>query len=366
MLNFLFLLNMIVSLGIAIFIFVNFIKNYKDNIALRKILFLFLIIGIIFLINSIIFLLWSFNVFVYSPQDFLIVHSTLTSIEAIILLIILYRLRNNKKIFYLLLIYLISISSIMLGWNVPHFFLISSLALMFMLFLLLISNQQFKRIAKFAIFYCSISLLLEVVFLLKNQLSPITGLVSNLFFFLFIFFFLIDLKEIPYTGYENKVKISRSNYFFDFLRYFIFIIILTNFVFIGTLAIHEAGHFFVAKMVPDCGLEKIVYEGKLPHTEILCDNSTNSIDKILLGGFLVPVIVALLFFFGGGKFMKETSFLIIGFDILIAYKDFIELGLSSIVSTIFSIFGAIVVILAILALAKSRTTEENFISLTGN
>jgi hypothetical protein len=177
-------------------------------------------------------------------------------------------------------------------------------------------------------------------------------------------FFLLDIKKLPITPIERNSKFKKNYYIFDFLRYFIFIIILTNFIFIGTLAIHEAGHFFVSKLSPDCDLERIVYEGKLPHTEILCNNYAESMDKIIFGGIFLPVIVAFLFFFGGGTFMKETSLLILGFNILISYKDFIDLGFSQTISTFFSMFGGGIIFLAIAILAKSRTTEEEFIHLS--
>lgn len=362
--NFLFLINILVSLCISIFIFINFINNNKRYPELKKIFFLFFVIGFIFLLYSVVFTLWFFNLTSYSPEDFLLVHSILVSIEAILLLLMIYNLRKNKKIFYLFFIYLIFILSVIMGWNFSNFLLLSSLMLILILFILFISVPSFTRISKFAIFYCSISLLLEITFLFKNQPSPIISLISNVFFFLFILFFLIDLKNIQVIVHEKKLSLKKNYYIFDFLRYFIFIVILTNFVFVGTLAIHEAGHFFVSKLTTDCNLERIIYDGTLPHTEILCEGSIVSISKIIFGGIFLPVLVAFLFFFGGGTFMKEISLLIIGFDILIAYKDFIDLGFSQTLSTFFSMFGAGIVILAILILAKSRTTEEDFIHLT--
>ncbi|MGY4884303.1 MAG: hypothetical protein ACP5NZ_01865 [Nanobdellota archaeon] len=130
------------------------------------------------------------------------------------------------------------------------------------------------------------------------------------------------------------------------------------------MAIHEGGHFSISKLNPNCNLERIVYEGGLPHTEILCNNFVTSTNWIIFGGIFIPVIVALLLFFGGGTFMKEIALLIIGFDILISYEDFIDLGFSQNISVFFSIFGAAIVLLAIAILAKSRTTEEEFISLS--
>lgn len=364
MLNLLFLLNVLISLSIAVFISINFVKNNKKYPSLKRIFFLLLVMGFIFVLYSAVFSLWLLNLTVYNSQDFLLIHSILVSIEAFLLLLIIYNLRKNKKIFYLFFIYLIFLFSVIIGWNFSNFLLMSSLMLIMVLFILLISVPNFTRISKFAIFYCSISLLLEITFLFKNQPSPIIGLISNLFFFLFIFFFLMDIKYIHILNSNKKIKFKKSYYLFDFLRYFIFIVILTNFVFVGTLAIHEGGHFFVSKLATDCELERIIYDGSLPHTEILCNNSPDSLNKIIFGGIFLPVLVAFLFFFGGGTFMKEISLLIMGFDILISYKDFIDLGFSQTISSFFSMFGVGIIILAILILAKSRTTEEDFIHLT--
>ncbi len=365
MINFLFLLNALISLAIAIFLIFNFIINNKKYPKLGNAFLLLFLMGFIFLIYSLVFSLVVFNVTTYNPSDFLFIHSILISVESIFLLILIYNIRKNKKIFYLLFIYLIFIFSILMGWNFPNFLLISSLMLIMILFILLISIPQFARISKFAIFYCSISLLLEVILIFKNQSSILMSLISNLFFFVFILFFVIDLKKIPFSSSEKKHSFKKKYYLFDFIRYFIFIVILTNFVFIGTIAIHESGHFFVSKLFTDCDLERIVYEGSLPHTEILCGNSPDSLGIIILGGIFVPVLVAFLFFFGGGTFMKEISLLILGFNIVISYKDFIDLGFSNVLSSFFSMFGGAIIILGILILAKSRTTEEEFIHLTG-
>jgi hypothetical protein len=363
MIKFLFLLNTFVCLGISLFLIINFFKSTK-KLHLKKALFLFLLMGLVFLLPSIVFLSWSFNLAVYNFNDLLFIHSIIVFFEAILLLIIIYQLRKNKKIFYLLFIYLIFILSFLMGLDFSTFLLISSLLFIMILFIILISIPYFSRISKSAILYTSVSIFLQIPLLIRNEFSSTAILISNLFFFIFLLFFIKDLKTIPQISYEKNIKLKYNRYIFDFLRYFVFIIILTNFIFIGVLAIHEAGHFFVSKLSPDCDLERIVYEGNLPHTEILCSTPTDSsMNRIIFGGIFLPVIVALLFFFGGGTFMKEISLLILGFDILISYKDFIDLGFSQNISIFFSIFGVIIILLAIGILAKSRTTEEEFIHL---
>jgi hypothetical protein len=180
-----------------------------------------------------------------------------------------------------------------------------------------------------------------------------------------MFNFLKRVKEFPPSYFEEKIKLEKRSYLFDFLKYFIFIVILTNFIFIGTITIHEAGHFVFSKIVPGCSFGKIVYEGNLPHTEILCDNSPNSENMVLLGGILLPILISLLFLFGGGTFMKEIALLIFGFNFVITYQDLLDLGFSKNISIFSSILGGMMILLAIGLLAKSRTTEEEFIHLGG-
>ena len=363
MIKVLLLLNALITLAIALFLIVKFTKINKDSPS-RRAYFLLFLMGTIFILPCLLFLLWFLGIISYNSSDLLFIHSIIIFFEAILLLLIVHYFRRSKKVFYLLFIYLIFIFSMVIGLNFSDMLLISSLLLILILFILLISFPDFAKSSRFAIFYSSISLFLQIILLFQDQFSPIITLISNIFFLIFLFFFLLDINNISTRFFERKIlRLKHSHYLFDFLRYFVFIIILTNFIFIGVLATHEGGHFLISKLTPNCGLERIVYEGGLPRTEILCDNSVSSTNKILFGGIFIPIIVALLFFFGGGTFMKEISLLIIGFDILISYKDFIDLGFSQNVSTFFSIFGGVIILLAIGILAKSRTTEEEFIHL---
>jgi hypothetical protein len=364
MIKILLFLNILVSLGISLFLIIHFIRPNKES-HLKRTFFLLFLMGLSFLLLCSILTFWSFNLAAYSQFDLLFIHSIIVFFEAILLLIIIYSLRKNKKVFYLLFIYLIFVLSLIIGLDFSNFLLISSLLVIMILFILLLSISDFGRSCKFAILYSSISLFLQILLLFQNQFSPIVSLISNVFFFIFLFFFLRDIRRLSEIFFERRtLRLRHNNYLFDFLRYFVFIIILTNFIFIGVLAVHEGGHFMVSKLNPNCDLERIVYEGTLPHTEILCNNSAISTNSIIFGGIFIPIIVALLLFFGGGTFMKEISLLIIGFDILVSYKDFLDLGFSTSISAFFSIFGGIVILIAIGILAKSRTTEEEFIHLS--
>ena len=79
---------------------------------------------------------------------------------------------------------------------------------------------------------------------------------------------------------------------------------------------------------------------------------------VILGGLFAPLLIALLLLVGGGHLMKEISILIIGFNLIISYKDFLELGVSENVTIFAVIIGCILVVLGVGFLSMFRT-EEN-------
>lgn len=362
MVNVLFLLNFLVTLSISIFLIYNFFKIGRQSIH-KKMFFLFSLLGIMFFLFSILLFLWSFNIIEYLYADCILINAIMVSFESVLFFIAIYSTRKNKKLFYLLLMYVIIFLSIFIG-GFANLILFSSLLLIMILFLLIINSEYFHLSSRLGIFYASLSLFLQFSSLFYEGSYLTILLICNISFSILIFFFIHEFKKTPPLLLTKKdIKLTGENYFLDFLRYFVFIIILTNFIFIGTLAIHEGGHFVSSKFVSGCRFEKIVYEGGFPRTEILCGDSSTSINIILLGGILFPILVALLLFFGGGAFIRKLAFMIIGFNILISYQDFIDLGLSQNISLFFSIIGAVTIILTIAFLAKSRTNEEEFINL---
>jgi hypothetical protein len=177
--------------------------------------------------------------------------------------------------------------------------------------------------------------------------------ISSTTFLIFLIYFLNHLKIHPPQITKNPEK--KENYFLTFVKYFIFIIILTNFVFIGTIGIHEFGHFSVSKLY-DCEYRHIVIQEQTAFTELLCQNLPTNF-YVLLGGILLPFFVAFLLFISGGKFIKEIAILMTGFNLLASYKDLSDLGLSDNIILTSIILGILTLILGIALLAKSKTEE---------
>ena len=173
---------MLVSLGIVFFLIFNFIKFNKYS-TLKRIFFLFFLLSLVFLLSSVLFFFWVFNIIAYNPGDLLFIYSILTFFEAVLLMFMVYSLRKNKKIFYLLFIYLIFIISAIFGLNFSNFLLLSSFLFILIIFILLLPIPYFTRMSKFAIFYSSLSLFLQILLLFWNRFLPAAILISNIFFF---------------------------------------------------------------------------------------------------------------------------------------------------------------------------------------
>lgn len=357
----LFLINFIISFGIAIFLFWNFWKRHKIP-ELKKPFNLFLLIGLLYLALSTFSFFWAFNIFQYELRDFLLIKSLMVLLQTVFLFNLIYIFRNNRKIFYFFFCYLGVLSAGLIGVSIPQILLICSFIITILLFILLIPIRGFEKISWLGILYASIFLIIQILSLFFEKVYFFGTLISNILFFVLIFIFVKNVENFPLEFFQRPIRYRKKYYFLDFLRYFIFIIILTNFIFIGTITIHEAGHLLTSRAF-DCGFGRIIYEGGLPHTEILCGGDFNALSKVILGGMFLPLFIAILFFFAGGTFIKEVGMLILGFDFMISYKDFLDLGLSSNIGIFFSVIGAIFVLVAIALLAKSRTTEDELLHL---
>jgi hypothetical protein len=171
---------------------------------------------------------------------------------------------------------------------------------------------------------------------------------------LFLFFLAEFLKTLQRPmKIRHYPKPLQTSPIVPFLKHLIFIIIITNFVFIGTVTVHELGHA-VSAQISNCEGTRIIYEmNSFPHTEINCEN-TSLKQNWVLAGILFPLAIALLLMFGGGTSIKEIALEIIGFNLAISYLDYQVLGLPKSISIIVMVFGISLSVLGLALLAKSR------------
>lgn len=351
-----FLINFLVSLTIFLFLLKGFFKHYRNKRTGRIVQNL-LIIGFLYLVLAGVSLLWFFDVLVYNSGDYLAIYSILIIIQSLLLFGAVFLFSLNKNLFYFLFLYLMSFFS--LFSPIFNFFILSLIAsflLTLVLFVYLSSRKDVYRKAGYVgILYSIISLVFQVFLLIGTEDMHLFSLVSNLLFLILIFNLIKDLKKYPLLHleyFQNKEK----PYFLILLRHFIFIVVLTTFMFIGTIGIHELGHLVISKFY-DCEYGRIVYEGDFLRTEILCKNFPDNI-FILLGGILIPVLLAVVLFTIGERFIRGVSLLIIGFNLIASNKDFSDLGISDNFVVLSLFIGAIFLIMGIIMFAKSRVNND--------
>ncbi len=352
-----FLLNGILYLGIFLFLFLKFIKNYdKSTVKVAK---SFSFIGLIYFLISLSSILWFFNVLSYSEHDFLFLYAVGLMLQSLILFRVIYLFSKNKRLFYFLGIYLVILFS--LFFSLGNFLYLSLVASSLFTLLIFIEftflDESYRKAGYFGILYATFSIIFNLILFVGKGNVYFFSLISGIFFLIFAYLFLSDLRKFPLNT-TSKIKKEKS-YLFTLLGHLIFIITLTNFVFIGTVGIHEFGHYSVSKFY-DCEYQQIVYDGDFFHTDILCRSLESNVG-VILGGVLLPLIVALLLFLMGGKFMKEIALLIFGFNLISISRDFSDLGISDNLIFISIFCGVLILIYGLFLLAKSKSEETLYL-----
>ena len=183
---------------------------------------------------------------------------------------------------------------------------------MLMLFFDFFHMKDYQRSGYLGAIYSCISLILSFLLFFGINKLLLFNLISNLVFFILAYFFLNDLKNYS-SKPVDKEQYNEKSIFLLFLKYFVFIIVLTNLALITTLSLHEFSHVLVSRIY-GCEARSIFYEvGSYPYSEIVCDNLAQKM-PIALAGIIAPLIIGLFAFIIGGWFVRPISFLIIGFN----------------------------------------------------
>lgn len=350
--DFEFLMNFILSFLIfAILSFWSF-KNHSKSKTLAK---NFLIIGLANFIISVFSLLWFVDVVNFSNFDFLLIYSSMVFVQGFSLFFVVYRLTQEKRLFYLLSFYsLVFLSILFLDISFMKIFIELYFLFVFLLSLSFLSRKDdYQNIAFFQMGYSGISLLLNIFVLADIENLYFMSLFYSALFIGFIIFLIKYISSGPLPLLKKK-KVKTS-YFFSFLRSFVFVVALINFVFISTVVIHEFGHLIVSYLY-NCSSRQIVFSAGFPDTQILCSNLSSTL-YVTLGGILVPLVLGFILFLVDGPFLKEIGLLIGGFNLIISSKDYLQIGLSNNLSLLLVIIGIIFAAGGIIYMAKSKSEE---------
>src|SRR4030042_277692 len=356
--NWIFLINFAIALAIALLLGLNFFRYYKNR-KIRETVNYLLFIGILYFFAAVFSFLWYLDILKYNSNDFLFLYALVILCQSVFFVMIIFSIFHYNKMFFFLFFYaVILISFFFPVFNFFYLFIITSFLLTLLFFIdLSIESFHCRKTGYFGIFYSSLSLLFCMLLLFRIGDIFILSSISNLLFLGLIVGFSRELKYLHLECRKNKEKKRESPFFLVFLRYLVFILVITNFVFIATIVIHEFGHLAVSHFY-GCGEGQIVY-GKDIHTEILCSEIPDN-SPVILGGFLLPFIIAVFLFIIGGRFIKDIALLIAGFDLIASNKDFFDIGLSGNIVMAALIAGVLCLIAGIFMLIKSRLGGQYF------
>lgn len=354
-LNYSYLLNSLSQLAVAILslhIFFTWKKKKICNIGR--------VIGInSFFYGILAFLsfLWAFNIITPQAQIIFLIGGFSFSITATLFLFIVYDITKYKNLFYLSFIFLFVILATSFGFN-NITVLISGLSfLLFMIisiYLFINSNYYLKRAGLLGIIYSSISFFFVILIYFGVNPKIIPWFVSHAIMFFVFYFLFLDVKHCGIAEKEGKGEKKERKlikYISLGIRYFLFVISICLFIFLSTVAVHEVGHAFTAKIYK-CEYSKAVVYDILgpPHTEMRCETNYN--DFILtISGLITTILLSFIFIFTKGVFTTLIAYLILGFGFLICYGDLLDLGMPGSIIAAVMFGGLIITIIGVISLS---------------
>lgn len=351
------IINCLSALLVSVLIAGNFFKKYRKGI-LDSVSVWFSVIFFSYALLFVIYFSWMFNFLSYDLKSYVLIYSVAIFVQTLFLFRAINTFLTNKKVknflfFYFALILFAAVFSFELT-------VLTSLLISFLLTLILFLNfisasPAYKRAGYFGIIYASVSSLTIFMFLFNLGDFLLFSLISNVFFLIFVFLFFKDSEVYPSVAAKKKVA-EKDSYFLLFVKYFVYVIVITNFVLISTIGLHEVGHVLVARYY-GCESRTIIFEeNSYPYSEIICDDLAGKI-PITLAGPVIPLIVAIVLFFIEGKSFWSISFLIFGFNLLASGRDFSEIGVSESLILASAASGVIFLAIGLIFLAKSKVQE---------
>jgi hypothetical protein len=348
----LFLINGIISFLIFLELSLAFFKNYHNE-RTHDIANYLGILGFFYAFLSVLSGFWFFFVLEFSINDFLLLNVIILFVQTLIFLFVVRRFTLNNFWNYIAGGSVIVVPLIIsLGFYALELIMILLFLLHVLVFIGFMKNQNhYKKSCYYFIFYSILGAVFSVFILFGVGNIYVFTAFENCLLLAAIYLFIKSLQKYP----PPRSYKFHKHYFVSLVRYFVFIAVLTNLLFLSTIVMHEFGHFAIGKVF-GCGSKSIVYEIGLPHTQMVC-KSDSAGHFALIGGSLLPFFAFVFLFIIGGKFMRDISFLFLGFGLLVSYQDLLDIGFSRNLSFGLSLLGLVFATIGVIMLAKTRVED---------
>jgi hypothetical protein len=354
-------LNGLSTLGVAVIcLYTLFIWSQKKSVC--KLGRIIGINGILYLIPTLLYLAWSFTLLSPQSSDFVLIEGAFNIAKATLLLVIVYKLVNNKNLLYFLFLFLLS--AVAIPYTISAFFLFISaisysLILIVSMDLIFFSNYYLKKAGYMMLFYSIISILFLFIVMLGKEPSLMVWFIPNtVMLFVFLMFFK-DVSQCGLVSVRKKPKPRRFELAFLFAKFLIFTTSMTAFILLSTISVHELGHALTAQYYGCERSKAVIYDMvNKPYTEMICNGYYND-TIITLGGIILTSAVGLIFFLTGGEFTTILSYLIFGFSFLISFGDILDLGLSLNIVAIMVFFAFLLIVTGVIKLSFHYVMQQS-------
>lgn len=302
--------------------------------------------------------LWGFSLLPFSLMEFFAVFAVFAVLQTLLFFRLVFLFSRSRHLFYYGVLYLCLLPLLFVSLHYASFFVsLLSYLLSLLLFSSFLSQRpSFHLLGYLGIGYSALSIAFLLAVFFSSFSASLFLVFSSLFLLVLFSLLLSDLSEKAPSRRSSSP--SSSPYFLTFVQYFVFVLTITNFVFIGTIAIHEFGHYALSQYY-GCEHARVIFDSNFPRTEVLCSQDEFA-PFITWAGILLPLGVAALLFFVGGVFMREIAFLVVGFNLLASHHDLLSLGVSEGLSLAVVFLGAISFFSGIVGLILSRTEGPFF------
>lgn len=346
---------------IAFYIYYYFCKKQEVACTVGKIIG---VNGIFYLLIAFLNFLWVFNFIGPSDKDLILMNAVVTVVSSILILYSVYKIIDNKNLIYIMVLFLTVIFAI--NFSITAFFM-ATLAVSYLLMLIVFldlafySNFYLKKAGIIGISYVVACALLLAFTFLGTKFYNLFWFIPNILMYLVFLFIYLDVKNLGIIKKENhhkKKKFINLAYAAVFVRFLVYMISISAFIFVSTISIHELGHALVAQYY-GCGeFKAVIYDIIAPHTEIRCDTYYNNI-TLTMAGVAATLLVGLVFILTGGEFIRGISYLLFGFGLLVSYGDLIDLEISKNIISVVLLASAILIIMAVVKISVYQLRRQN-------
>jgi len=321
-------------LFVVLTLYVNFsIRENEDRlIKFRNIISLN---GILFLMLSFLYFSWVIGYLKPSSKDFVFLMFVINVLTSIFITYLIFKITENTNIIYLTVFYISTIFAI--NHSLNSFFIFSMgvsylLVLLVSLELIFDYNILLKISGFIGLLYSIVSMIFLILITINYKPYNMWWFIPNILLILMYYIIFLYFKEKSNNfklKIKNKYKKKFDNIYLIFVKFIIFIIAINLFVLLSVISFHEFGHVISAQFYGCEHAKAIIFDLlNYPHTEIVCSGYFNDF-IISLGGLMVTILLFLIFYITGNNFIKLFSFLILGYSLIISFRDYIDLGISN-------------------------------------